>query len=380
GELEGLLKEALANEVTDEGKVRFQEADEIMQRERVKGRLDVATESITKKDLMSAVAEQEFALQALRDMLKALQPDSLDPMLRVASDLKDILKDQTNLTVQTSGDQFKSNAPALQLSQADLKKRLEKAMKMLEDAKKDGMAKAGGKEKKAGEGEVKGGKKIPPVPNSKATESKMKGESPSGTGKASENNAPQTTKPKDGSSDPTDKPGDGPEKSMLEAEKAINQKQQDQAVKAQTDAANKLAEAISKIEKAIIAAKTPGMAPGMAQKIADQKKAIEDMKGSKKPGDAAMEAALAKAMKELAQMQAPAKPPGLFEPPSEPKGPMGPRDFKKNGVYGDKPDADSSVISSLGAQEREAIGRNFAQELPREYRDMLKAYYEKLSK
>ncbi|MEI8004432.1 MAG: hypothetical protein WCG94_08835, partial [Methanothrix sp.] len=367
-----MLKEALANEVTDEGKVRFQEADEIMQRERVKGRLDVATESITKKDLMSAVADQEFALQALRDMLKALQPDSLDPMLRVASDLKDILKDQTNLTVQTSGDQFKSNAPALQLSQADLKKRLEKAMKMLEDAKKDGMAKAGGKEKKAGEGEVKGGKKIPPVPNSKATESKMKGESPSGTGKASENNAPQTTKPKDGSSDPTDKPGDGPEKSMLEAEKAINQKQQDQAVKAQTDAANKLAEAISKIEKAIIAAKTPGMAPGMAQKIADQKKAIEDMKGSKKPGDAAMEAALAKAMKELAQMQAPAKPPGLFEPPSEPKAPMGPRDFKKNGVYGDKPDADSSVISSLGAQEREAIGRNFAQELPREYRDMLK--------
>lgn len=377
GDLEKLLKEALANEITDEGKIRLQGADQIMTEERVKGRLDLAAESIEKKDLMAAVSEQKQAIDALRAMLKSLRPDGLDALLAAKETLQSILDGQKDVREKTSTtpEQFKTNSPALKIAQADLKKRLEDALKAMDQAKKDGMGKKGGKEDKKGEGEVKGGKKDP-VPNSKATESKMKGTSPSGKGKASENNAPQEKKPEDGGSDPTEKPGQGAKKPMDDAEKALTTQSQPEAIQSQKDAEDALKSAIEQLEQQLLAKQFPGMPKGKAAEMMKVKASIVKMKA--KPGMKPGDPELAKAMAELAAMQAPPMPPGPVMPPLPPG--EGAKVFMKQGVYGVKPEGDKADINSMASKERDTLGKNFARQLPREYRDMLRAYYEKLAK
>ena len=59
---------------------------------------------------------------------------------------------------------------------------------------------------------------------------------------------------------------------------------------------------------------------------------------------------------------------------------LGAKVFMKTAVYGVKPGSDKSDINSLAGRERDTLGRNFARQLPREYRDMLRAYYEKLAR
>lgn len=44
------------------------------------------------------------------------------------------------------------------------------------------------------------------------------------------------------------------------------------------------------------------------------------------------------------------------------------------------PEVSTSLVGSLDRHERDALSQNFASELPREYRDMLRAYYQRLSK
>ncbi|MCE9545614.1 MAG: hypothetical protein K8T25_08865, partial [Planctomycetia bacterium] len=58
----------------------------------------------------------------------------------------------------------------------------------------------------------------------------------------------------------------------------------------------------------------------------------------------------------------------------------GRRDFARTPVYGDRPDDTKSNWKSLSNRERGALSENFARELPREYREMLKAYYDTISK
>ena len=48
-------------------------------------------------------------------------------------------------------------------------------------------------------------------------------------------------------------------------------------------------------------------------------------------------------------------------------------------LYGARDNKDTTLTSSLGKRDQMALEENFAQELPREYREMLKAYYDKLS-
>ncbi len=58
----------------------------------------------------------------------------------------------------------------------------------------------------------------------------------------------------------------------------------------------------------------------------------------------------------------------------------GERRFEKSPVMGKRPTDDKSTWVALSSEERDALSENFARELPREYRDMLKTYYEELSK
>jgi hypothetical protein len=64
--------------------------------------------------------------------------------------------------------------------------------------------------------------------------------------------------------------------------------------------------------------------------------------------------------------------------PNNPR--AGERLFEKTDVEGQLPTSSASTWTSLSTRERDALGENFARELPREFRDMLKVYYEELSK
>ena len=58
----------------------------------------------------------------------------------------------------------------------------------------------------------------------------------------------------------------------------------------------------------------------------------------------------------------------------------GERIFEKTRVEGALPASTSSTWASLSNKERDALSENFARELPREFREMLKVYYEELAK
>jgi hypothetical protein len=68
----------------------------------------------------------------------------------------------------------------------------------------------------------------------------------------------------------------------------------------------------------------------------------------------------------------------LSRTPNNPR--AGERLFEKTDVEGQLPTSSASTWTSLSTRERDALGENFARELPREFRDMLKVYYEELSK
>ena len=383
-QLEDLLKKALADEMTASGRERLREAATIMEEERVRGRLGVAAESVRTKDLMHAVAEQKLALDALRRMAKALSPDAPVLTQETREKLSEILKAQSDLrdkTAKLPKDQFDKAAPDLQLLQKDLENRLKEALKAMQESKLNAKAadeKKGGKapdEKKGGEGKVnnKSNQEIAAKP----FESKMQGNATGGFGKAGDN--PPPSKPREeGGSDPTDKAGAGPEKAMVEADKALSQKQQENAVTAQRNAEQALQDMLKAMEQQLLAQqqrppkKQTGNQPMNARPSKPQKNA-QPTAGPPSPNQAPPP--------EDDQDQQAKNDPDLLPMPAPPDpGTKGRKDFVKTGVYGARPANEHSQWDPLSRGERDALSQNFARELPREYRDMLRAYYEKLAR
>lgn len=388
----GALEEQFKEVAPDDEDGNLKKAKDILEQQGVKPRLDKAAQSAANKDLMDTVAEQKEALKALKDMAAQLKGDNKSPLEEARQQFEDIKKAQEALRKETEATppaEFDKKAPDLQLKQADLNKRLEDALKALSAMKdslekKDGaMNKDGKQEKKNGEGKLTG-----PPPEmkagTKAEESKMEGTSPSGSGKAGEHNAPQKTKPKDGGSDSTGKPGQAAEQPMQSALDDLGKKQQQAATEAQRQAEQALAQAMAQLQQQMMAQDFPGSTPQDVAQMMAQQEQIAKMQAEEAAKDPAKAAALAKAMAELAKAQADARAKGKPDgKPSDKPGKepgQGKQDFVKTGVYGARPDEGKSEISSLDRHERDALGQNFAGELPREYRDMLKAYYERLSK
>jgi hypothetical protein len=369
-QLEELLKEAVKNETTAVIKLRLMDAATIMEEERVRGRLGVAAESLGARDFMYAVAEQTAALKALRDMAKALSPDaSLLNSANIAT-INAIRTDQTNLLEKVKNmtdEEFKKKANDLLLAQKELEKRLKDALAAMKNAKPGG----GKKPDKVPEGSVNN----PPTADVKAKpfESKMKGNATGGFGKAGDNPPPPGER-KEGGSDPTDKAGAGPEKAMVDAQKDISQKDQPQAMADMKKAADDLGKIADEIAKAIM--KQGG--PKVALAVKPGGKAKPDPNG--KP-------ASAPSKDPPPPNQEPPDPNAKIPPPSlevtpappDPKA-VGKREFMVTGVYGVRPAGGTSDINTLASRDRDSLGDNFARELPREYRDMLKAYYETLAR
>ena len=72
--------------------------------------------------------------------------------------------------------------------------------------------------------------------------------------------------------------------------------------------------------------------------------------------------------------------PGEGKPGKGTKPGKGSSGIASKNVFGVAPEDDQATWQSLDDVDRAGLGENFSRELPREYRDMLKAYYEQLSK
>ncbi|MEI6970116.1 MAG: hypothetical protein WCL44_01245 [bacterium] len=140
-EFEKVLNDALIGEMSVSGRSRFEAVDRILTGENVKGRIDLAAENLSKMDVMSAVAEQKQALRATKEMLRALQPDSLEPLIEARQELASILNDQAELRkgTDTTAEQFGKSAASLRLEQANLARQLAGAATPLAEAAKSGM-------------------------------------------------------------------------------------------------------------------------------------------------------------------------------------------------------------------------------------------------
>lgn len=389
-QLEDLLREALAGEMTPTGRERLGEAARIMSEERVRGRLGLAAEGLARQDLMYAVGEQNQALDALRRMAKALSPDAplITPALR--EKMAAILDAQKALREKTEGtakDQFDKQAPDLQLSQKDLENRLAEALKAMQNAESKKMPSdarpapkpndykmpAMGKEdKKGGEGKVsnKSNKELAAKP----FPSKMQGSSTSGFGKAGDN--PPPDKPaKEGGSDPTEEAGFGPQKAMVEADRALSQKQQQNAVNAMRNAEQEMASVLKAMEQQMLAQSRPKSPPASRPATPKASKPQNSPPAGSEPSPSQ-----GPPSEDDSEQQARSEPDLMPQPAPPEPGKKGRQDFMKTGVYGARPDGTRSGWSSLGQRERDALGQNFARELPREYRDMLRAYYQTLAK
>ena len=92
--------------------------------------------------------------------------------------------------------------------------------------------------------------------------------------------------------------------------------------------------------------------------------------------------ALAKNMKPQKPHPPKPEPPHASEPTMEPNpDPQeGERSFTRKDPEGEKVQKDTGRWQSLGPREREAVNQNFSRDLPVEYREMLKDYYESLAK
>jgi len=337
--LQRLFKEALGEEMPPDALEKLTKAAQLMDQGNVTGLLQDASRSLDRKDMIPAVTGQKEALNILKEMARLLSDygNPLTPEEQQALD--DLLKDQRELREQTeamSPDQFKEKSDDLQLAEMNLIDRLNGLPTGEEPA--PGTPPTG----------------EPPAPNS-----------PSEDG---EPNPGQT------------------EDAMEQAAVALGQQQQQEAVAAMLTA-----------EQGLMAAKggspMPGQGKGpegpgegggksdIVQKPGQGEAHGESPspgQGKGPPGDLADKGQGKGQVKGQGQNKG-----GLARntPGSRPANPTaGDRQFQPTGVYGERPDGDRSFWSSLSRQERSALSQSFARELPREYRDMLQAYYERLSR
>jgi hypothetical protein len=179
--------------------------------------------------------------------------------------------------------------------------------------------------------------------------------------------------------------GEEAEDAMEEASDDLSHRDQKKAVDDMKRAEEALGEVIESVTQTI--PEDEDQAPGTAEPQNMQTMAQEghsqgmrsspgEGEGTKKPGKGEGEA------KEGGKAKP--SPNGLPMPgPAQKGGPISrfgnPDSFKGSPLYGAR-GGQATRSASLGKREQMTLDENFAQELPREYREMLKAYYDKLSR
>ncbi|MCY2930674.1 MAG: hypothetical protein NTV86_14485 [Planctomycetota bacterium] len=322
-----LVHVALGEETTIEGAGPLKRAMAFLDEEKIDARMHMAARNIEQRDMLPGLAEQKQALVALNQLVKILGQDDLAAQKDLLEKAKNILAAQTKLRTALEGmnaDQFKDKAAQLNAEQKDLENQLETLMKDL--ANQDAELPEGEEAKEA----------------------------------------------------------------MDDASDDLGERKQSKAAEDMKLAEEALGEVIESVTQTI--PEEEDQAPGHAEPQNMQTMAQEghsqgmrsspgEGQGTKKPGKGEGQAKGGKAK--------PAKPNPNGPPtpgPAQKGGPISqfgnPASFKGKGLYGVRGGNEAAPSTSLGKRDQMALDENFgqAQDLPREYREMLKAYYDKLSR
>lgn len=325
--LKETMQQALLEELADKVRERLQQAQKIGEEKLLEQKVLKAVDDLDKVDMTDAFQEQQQALAILAEMA-----DAISDIQRPASDadmaaLKKLLADQTELRKKTeslSPSDFQNAAAQLQLDQLNLAKELPQTPKDSPESSQTS---------KAADKMAEAANNLEKIDQKAAVAEQMEAEA--ALGKAIEEGVgPGPGVPGAKGDAGTDDKGDG------DSDKDEEGRGNDGKGK-----------------------KGKGKKPGPPKP--DSEPGDQEPKENTEPDEnAAIVPALAKNMPTRSKV--------------EPK--AGERLFEKTKVEGKIPQGSDSTWTSLSRKERESLSENFARELPREYRDMLKVYFEELSK
>lgn len=366
-----MLRQAAKDTAKDAAKQTLIRATKALEENPAERPMRIAGKNIRESDMISAVGEQKEALKALDELAEALKKPEESDLAALKKSMEKILEEQEKLRERTEAmdkEEMAEKGADLQREQKELKDRLEELTKSEPMPKappsnnteakgpapkkpsppKEGEPKKGGAGKKGGGSNTGDGEETgkspprdrPPMPGTKP------GTKPGGMGAETQEKAKQALAKQE------------------KAEQALAQQNPESATAAQREAEQALSEALQQISTDPSSDMPPSDAdaqPGVGEP--GEAKPGEGKPGEGKPG---------------------AGKPGAGKPgkgaPGGTKPGKGSTGIASKNVYGTAPDDDQSTWQTLDEVDRAGLGENFARELPREYRDMLKAYYEKLAK
>jgi uncharacterized low-complexity protein len=322
--LREMLRQSAKDSVTATEQEKLTRAEDVMSEKPADRSMRKAGKDIRESDIASAVNEQKKALEGMQELAKALKNPEESALAEVKKSLEKILEEQAKLRERTEAmdkPEMAEKAEDLQREQKELMDRL------VELAKSEPM------------------------------EDGAPGQKPSGMNGEPQKMAQQALAQQE------------------KAEQALAEQDQPAATAAQREAEQALSEAIEQISNEQVEQMPPSDAefqPGEGEP--GEGKPGEGKPGEGKPGEG----------KPGEGKPGEGKPgegkPGEGKPGKGTKPGKGSSGIASKNVFGVAPEDDQATWQSLDDVDRAGLGENFSRELPREYRDMLKAYYEQLSK
>lgn len=375
--LRELLRQAEKDAFTDTEKERLAHVADVMSENPADSSMRKAGQDIREGDMVSALGEQHQALEGMQKLSEALKKPEESMRAEVKKSMENILAEQAQLRERTEAmdkAEMANKAEDLQGEQKELMDRL------AELAQGEPMPKA----PPSNATKAKGPDPEEPAPPTEGGaedggEGKKGGGSNTGAGQGSKKSPPRDRPPMEGGA-PGQKPGgmgSAPQEKAQQAlaqqekaEQALAKKDQAAAATAQREAEQALAEAIEQMSDE----QADGMPLADAESQPGEGKPGEGKPGEGKPGEG----------KPGEGKPGEGKPgagkPGQGKPGKGTMPGKGSSGIASKNVYGVAPEDDETTWQPLNDEDRAGLGENFARELPREYRDMLKAYYEQLAK
>lgn len=325
--LKELLHVALSEETTSAGVGPLKRAMAFLDAEKIDARMHMASRNIEQRDMLPGLAEQKEALLALKELVKILGQDDVAYRKDLLSKARDILAGETKLRAALEGmndDQFKDQAAQVNTEQKNLDGQLEELIKDLS---------------------VQGTE----LPDGKQADDAM-----------------------DDVSDD------------------LNERNRKKAAADMKRAEMALGKVIESVTQTIPEDKdqAPGQAEPQDVQTMAQEGNSQGMRSSPGQGEGTKDKpGKGEGQAEQGGKSKPTKPnpngppaPGSAQKDS-PFSLLGNTDtFKGGPLYGARSGNEALSKSSLARRDQMSLDENFAQELPREYRDMLKEYYDRLSR
>jgi len=380
---------------SDEDPIRkddLTKAERAMKQEKPDKKLDKAADQIGAKKPVGAVRNQQEALEALRELEKMLESDSLGEQIEEwkasYEDLEEILARQeelTNQTRQTPREQFDEKSDKQEVEQRNIERELSNTRQQMPEAASEEvqqtLKQAEQHMEKAAE-QMQQDSQQPAVKQQEQAEEALK-QAMKTIGEQIEAAEAQLAEQQEAA-----EAAEALEQAMQQAQSIAQRQQQlmQQTAQAQQQQLAQLAQ-----PQGDLAEETGEL----AEETGEAGEALEEASGQMEQAQASIQqgqqaqaqqhqAAAIAALQQATQsmQQAMSQQTSQVNPNSRTNRPdeRGSRDFGKQKPRGKKPSRDKRLFDHLTPKQREAVKQAFARDLPPEYRELLEDYYEALSK